>query len=335
MAEIQHTITDLVVHRLIKDEHGPAQIELRASVCPQSAAALALVERLCRIYRDRPGKGYGRFEQDEATFPMESHVRRHVLERTIDFITLTQSMMQHLQQRADEAQLTEGGYVLIARIQEGATDSLWVAMLTETVGTAIDDRLDVTERIHLDFSNLRVAGRIDLTGWQRGDERYISFLKGRADVAEYFKQFLGCSDVVIALKETQKLVQTLGHFAETQRLEPPQRDELMERAHLYLDELGECGAPLSLDTVARELWPEEPARLDQAFAEAAATIANGFVPDRRALRPLVRFKASAEQWKLEFDRSSLRSGAVSYDKASDTLVLSNLPDYLKRMLLEE
>lgn len=335
MTQIQHTITDLVVHKLIKDEHGPARVELRATACPQSSAALTLVEGLCRIYRERPGKGYGRFEDDESLYPMPAHLRRHVVERNVDFIALTQWMMAHLQQRVDEAQLAEGGFVLIARIEEGTSDCLWVALLAETVGTAIDGRLDIGECVHLDLGKLRAAGRIDLSGWQRGGERYISFLKGRGDVAEYFKQFLGCSDVVIALKETQKLVQSLNHFAETQKLEAPVRDELMERAHLYLDELGESGAPVDLDAAARELWPSAPERLDHAFSEGAGVLANGFVPDRRALRPLVRFKASAEQWKLEFDRSSLRSGAVAYDKASDTLVLSNLPDYLKRMLLEE
>lgn len=335
MTQNQHTITDLVVHKLNKDEHGPASVELRAATCAGTEAGVSLVERLCRLYRERPGKGYGKFEADEERFPMEAYLRRYVVEQSMDFITLTQLMMGQLQHRADEAQLTAGGFVLIARILEGQTDCLWVALLTETIGTAIDPQLDIADCVHLDLANLKVAGRIDISGWQRGDERYISFLKGRADVAEYFKQFLGCCDVVIALKETQKLVQTLNHFAESQKLEAPVRDELMERAHLYLDELGESGAPLSLDSVARELWPSAPERLDQALSDDVAKLANGFVPDRRALRPLVRFKASAEQWKLEFDRSSLRSGAVSYDKATDTLVLSNLPDYLKRMLLEE
>ncbi|HAF55594.1 MAG TPA: nucleoid-associated protein, partial [Thauera sp.] len=54
-----------------------------------------------------------------------------------------------------------------------------------------------------------------------------------------------------------------------------------------------------------------------------------------AIRPLVRFSASGENWKLEFERSGLHSGAVHYDRATDTLVLSGVPDYLKRMLDED
>ena len=76
-------------------------------------------------------------------------------------------------------------------------------------------------------------------------------------------------------------------------------------------------------------------RVIDALLRAEETrIAPGFVPNRRAIRPLVRFSASGDNWKLEFERSGLHSGAVHYDRATDTLVLSGLPDYLKRMLDE-
>lgn len=334
-SQIQHTITDLVVHRLIKDAQAPAAIELRAAGCPLDDAAVRLVERLCTHYADRSSKGFGRFEEDEENFPMSRLLREHVVERSTDFITLSRHMMEQLQLCAHDEELDASAFVVIARISEGGTDCLWVALVGESIGSAISGALDIVDCSYLDFSSLRAAGRIDLAGWQRGDERYISFLKGRGDVAAWFKRFLGCSDIVIALKETKKLVLALNQFVETERLEAPARDALLERAHGYLDELGETGEPVALDEIARQVWPEQPERLDTALNSEAIKLSSGFVPDRRAIRPLVRFRASGEQWKLEFDRSGLRSGAIQYDRASDTLVLSGLPDYLKKMLLEE
>lgn len=335
MSQVQHTISSLVVHKFIKQPDGPASVELRADSCRLDEAAVRLVERLCRHYGERASKGYGRFEDDEVSFPVPRLMREHVVERSLDFAGLSQQMMELLQACASDDGLDAAGYVLIARVLEGATDCLWVALVGEAVGSAITGRLDVVDCTHLDFSAMHAAGRIDLTAWQRGDERYISFLKGRGGVAAWFKRFLGCSDVVIALNETKKLVQRLADFAEGERLEPAARDALLERAHGYLDELSESGAPLALDEIAREVFPDQPQRLDAALAAGEAPLAGGFVPDRRALRPLVRFSAAGEAWKLEFDRSGLRSGAVHYDRAADTLVLSGLPDYLKRLLLEE
>ena len=154
-------------------------------------------------------------------------------------------------------------------------------------------------------------------------------------MAGWFKRFLGCSDVVIALKETKKLVETLSHFAETQQLDAAGRDELLERAHLVLEEMGDSGAALNLEAVAGQIFPDAPQKLSATLQDEALDLASGFVPDKRALRPLIRFKASAEDWKLEFERSGLRSGAVQYDKVSNTLVLTNVPENLKKLLLEE
>ncbi|MDO9598489.1 MAG: nucleoid-associated protein [Azoarcus sp.] len=334
MSQVQHTITDLVVHRLSKPEGTPAVVELRASSNTLDGAAVRLIERLCGHYADRSSKGFGRFEDDQAAFPLPLLVHDHVVARSLDFITLSQRMMEQLQACIDD-EVETGGFVLIARIQEGATDTLWVALVGETVGTAITSALDIVDCAHLDFTSLRAAGRIDLSGWQRGDERYISFLKGRGEVAAWFKRFLGCSDVVVALKETKKLVLALNQFVDSERLDPPARDALLERAHGYLDELGESGEPLALGEVARQICPERAEQLDAVLHTEALKLNSGFVPDRRAIRQLVRFSASGEQWKLEFDRSGLHSGAVHYDRITDTLVLSGLPDYLKRMLLEE
>lgn len=328
-----NTIRHLLVHHLHKDAHGPATVSLRAGELAVNGSTQRLVDRLCQHYAERLGKGYGRFEDDEDNFPMPRFVRQYAQDGAIDFITLAQLMMQHLQTRAEQEQLASGGHVLIAHIDNGSADFLLVAIITEAIGTAVTEDLDIIDSIHLDLANLRVAGRIDLGAWQRGAERYISFLKGRGEVANYFKLFLGCNDVVVALRETQKLVQGLEQFADRQQLAPASRDALFERAHGYLDNLGDEGLPLSLDQVAQQVWPDAPEQLRGQLSEQELALSSGFVPDRRAIKPLVRFQAKAPHWKLEFDRSSLRVGDVIYDKHSDTLVLSNIPEHLKRELL--
>ncbi len=334
MTESTHAITALVIHRLIREAEGPSRLDLRPAPNPVDDAAVRLMERLCRHFAERPGKGYGHFEQDERNFPMPALVRRHVIENSLDFAALSAEMLAHLQQRVDEDKVEEGGYVLIARATVFGADCLYVALLQETLGSVIGDGLAIHDSPHLDFAGLQVAGRIDLTAWQAGAERYIAFLKGRGDVAGWFKRFLGCTDVVIALKETKKLVETLAHFADTQQLEAPARDELLQRAHLVLEQMHESGAPLDLAAVAGEVFPDAPQKLAETLQDEALDLASGFVPDKRALRPLIRFKAAAEDWKLEFERSGLRAGTVQYDEANNTLVLTNVPESLRKVLLE-
>lgn len=261
-------------------------------------------------------------------------MRGYVREGKLDFPAFSAALAAQLQTRLAEDEVEESGYVLIARATVFGADCLYVALLPETLGSAMGDGLTLVENLQLDIHGLQVAGRIDLTAWQAGAERYIAFLKGRGEVADWFKRFLGCSDVVIALKETKKLVHTLSQFADTQQLETPARDAMLERAHQVLEEMHEAGAPLDLVDMAARIFPDAPQRLSDTLRDEALDLATGFVPDKRALRPLIRFKAAAQDWKLEFERSGLRSGTVHYDAANNALVLSNVPESLKKLLLE-
>ena len=332
MRTAEHQLTHLIVHALIRAPGTPSRLMLRESACPLDAAALRLVERLCTQYDSRSAKGFGRFEEDEEAFPLARWLREHLIDETLDFVTLSRHLAERVQAIADEEELEDGGHLVVARMREGDTDTLWAALLGPAEGVSINGTLDLLDCTHIDFAALHAASRVDLSGWRRGDERYLGFLRGRGKGGAWFKRVLGCSDVMVALQETKKLVATLDRFVDTEQLAPATRDAVLERAHDYLDTLGEAGAPVVFEELAREVFPEEPARLDALLNAKETKIAPGFVPNRRAIRPLVRFSASCENWKLEFERNGLHSGAVHYDRATDTLVLSGVPDYLKRML---
>ncbi|AOY00666.1 nucleoid-associated protein [Jeongeupia sp. USM3] len=333
MTASEHTLRNLIVHHLVKAPHGDATMVLRDAEIAPSPAAQQLVDQLVDRYSERSGKGYGRFEDDEDGFPVQRLLRQHVVDGAVDFVTLSKLLMQQLLARIEAEPLAAGGYVVIARLEHAGSDYLFIALASEAIGTAIGDGLSIVDSPYLDLTALRVAGRIDLSAWLRGVERCISFLKGRGDVANYFKLFLGCNDVVIALKETQKLVQGLTQFAEREQLPAPQRDALFERAHGMLDEAGDAGAPLSLDQLVEQAWPDAPGLLREALNDDESRIASDFVPDRRAIRPLTHFKAKADHWKIEFDRNSLRSGQVIYDRDNGTLILTEIPEGLRRALL--
>lgn len=324
---------NLIIHKLNKEPHGVASVTLRAEEIAAAPQARRLLEELGELYAAKAGKGYGTFEEDESAFPLPCWLRQHVQEGSLGFVELTRKMMAQLQARIEEEPQAAGGHVVFARIcNSAAADVLLVAIIAEAHGMALNADLEVVERSYLDLANLRVAGKIDLAAWQSNSGRYISFLKGRGDVAQYFKRFLCCNDVVAALKETQKLIKGIEQFAQTQELAPEARNQLFEEAHRYLDDLGENDLPWSVDTVVKQLCPDQPEALRATLTDEELGLSDGCIPDRRAIRPLLRFKASAPNWKLEFNRNSLRSGDVIYNRNNDTIVLYNVPETLKREL---
>lgn len=324
----------LAIHKLRASTQGPVQAELAAHEIPASPMADQLVERFSALYAAKSSKGFGRFEEDEASFPLPGLLRQYVRDQSLDFFALSRQLMQLLVSQIGEETLAGDHHVLFARVQHGeSVDFLFVGLIPEARGIALGSDTGLSTSPYLDLDGMRLAGRIDLVAWQHDNaSRYLSFLKGRGDVADYFKRFLACNDVVGALKETQKLIKGIEQFAEAEQLAPEARGQLFEEAHRYLEELGDNEQPWHVEAVASQLCPAAPEALSTALRSEELALREGCIPDRRAIRPLLKLKAAAPNWKLEFNRSGLRSGDVVYDRSHDRIVLSNIPEELRRAL---
>lgn len=329
MSEQSCTISSVIVHKLIKEQHKKeASVELGSAPLDLKPSTQRLIDNIHKLYSQRPTKGYGKFEDNENEFPIQTYIKEHIKKETTTFFDMSKSLMEHLKNRAERELLSTGGYVLIARLQNDGRDYLLVSIVTEVLGTAITEGLDVIDSTHLDISQMRVAGRIDLSGWEEGSERYISFLKGRSDIAEYFKLFLGCDDLVVALEESRKLKNALEEFFNSQDITKDKRDNVLQSAHDYLMELGKDNIEVSLDALANHIWPNDPDSLKQALADEELSLSDGFVPDRRAIRGLVNFEGKTKHWQLKFDRTAIRSGSIQYNRDKETITLKNLPSNL-------
>jgi len=328
-------VTECIVHRLVKKQYERiAEVDLRSAPLVVNESVQRLTDHLTNLYGGRAGKGYGRFEDNENEYPTQKYLRQHIVERNTDFLSFSTQIMDHLKIEAAKEQFATGGYVLIAKISSDSSDYLLVAIVTEVVGSAITEDLNIVDSPHLDMTHLRVAGRIDLTAWMAGAERYISFLKGRSNIADYFKLFLGCNDILKPIEETRKLVAALEQFATNQNLECTTRDQFPESAYRYLTGL-DINEPLSLETMSNHLWPDAPETLQQYLANEEIGLSDGFVPDRRAAKGLMNFEGKTVHWNLSFKRSGLRSGQVLYDRTRDTIILSGIPKHLHDELMEE
>ena len=227
----------------------------------------------------------------------------------------------------------------MARITDAPGTSWFiVAMITNVDGSVIDDRtLEVVTAMHVDLEHLRVAGRVNLTDWQAGQEdvRYVGFLKQRGEVADYFKQFLGCDELVADVEETKKLVSALKKFAKSEGMSRADEEEFLNAAYGHCDDRNKKGEPLSLETLSNAIFPTAPTKLQAAFVADGVQISDGFVPDGRSIRALVHLKYKTEFWTIDIDRHALSSGYAHYNQEKGELTLLKLPAGLKAELDSE
>lgn len=334
-----YTINHVIIHKLVKEKHGKATVVERSTDLPITDPVKKLVLDIHGLYASRASKGYGRFEADEVNYPSANILRAVFNDKKLAFSDASKLLLSVLAAKAGVVPLATGGYVLMAHVTNTANVSWFiVAIINNVDGSAIDDAsFEVIDAVHVDLENLRVAGRVNITDWLGGDTetRYVGFLKQRGEVADYFKLFLGCNELIADTEETKKLVSVLKSFAKTEGLDQKREEDFLQAAYNFCLERNKNDEPLNLETLSNAIWPDEPKKLQKSFVEGDVQISDGFVPDGRSIKSLMRMKYKTDYWSIDLDRHALSHGYAHYNQNKGELTLRNLPDGLKAELDHE
>jgi len=306
---------------------GKAQLEVSETV-------VRVVNEIHGLYASKAAKAHGKFSAQVADYPAQTFIGDFQKSQYKDFSDLTQRLMGTLAVQAKQKAGATGGHVLFAHLEKDVQIYLMVAIINDKLGAALTKDLDIADIKHLDLDGFRFAGRVNITAWLEDADRYIGFLKGKGDVAEYFKEFLGCDTTIQDKEDTKKLIRILEQFADPAKGAVKDKQAFLRKAFEICERHVREGLPLDFEVFSNELFPENPKDLAEALGQDQG-LGEGFVPNRRSLRALVRFKARTAQWSVEFERSALADGKIVYDHEKKTITLKELPDELIEELERE
>jgi nucleoid-associated protein len=326
-------IINVAIHDLERGEDG-FRVKAGNDQLKVTATTQRVVDELYELYSRRASKSYGKFSVADDAAPTEKHLRDYLAEES-DFADLTDKMMATLKYQAGLRSAAQGGHVFFAHFDRESRHFLLVAILNDKLSAALTSSYDVADVQHLDMDGFRFAGRINLTGWAANEERYIGFLKGKGAVSEYFMAFLGCDNTVQVRQDTTDLVQALKGYADAQGLAGEERDEFLSKAKTICDKASRNREEIEFEALANELVPKAPQELLTVLTDPDRKLNDRFVPDRRALSSLVKFKGKTAQWSVEFEREALSGGKVRYDASENSLTLLDLPADLTAQLKSE
>ncbi len=326
-------IKKVAIHKLarIGDVYN---ITLGNSDVSVTSTVQRIVDEMHTIYARRSSKSYGKFEEDETEYPTVGRIRKYI-EDDADFAALSAGMMETLRLRAQAKPASTGGHVFFTHFERDEHQFLLVALVTDKLGAALTGAGDITDITHLDIDGFRFAGRINITGWIKGESRYIGFLRGKGDVAEYFREFLACNNTLQAKTETRELVEALKRFSEVQQHTVVEREEFLQKAFDICEREVRANKPVNFTSLANELTPDNPDVLSEFLGDPELQLSDGFIADRRSLRSFVNLKKKTKDWQVEFDRKSIHNNKVRYDANNRTLTLYDVPDDFHNELKEE
>lgn len=338
-------IREATIHQLIKAAQTVGDGSVTHHVRPEPLPVNDILQELCRdllgLYATAVNSN-GTLGQDPLIHAFPVTLASYIAGGT-DFQTFTVSALTLIKEAMKEAIFANGGYALFLRYEQDGVDFLLIAMLKLKAGAGIDEEtLSLQPTLNIDLKLLHEAARVNLTRLANQTQPYLTFIKGKAkqgDITEYFRKALACVTFTDSKHHTDQLIKAADAFvASREDLTPEQKAE--ERMQMR-KRLSECMQqnPLQLviGTAAAAIRPEGPEEFLQFLQSPQAVdfhIDHSFQPHRPTYRRLYRITGKIGQTiSVAFDVEDIQMHRVSYDGDRNAIVLSNPPEALKQLIL--
>lgn len=313
-------IEHIIYHILDKKQYEDGKIILNPAPLAPDESHQKFLDALNQAYLGKAGKGYGHFSEDEDNFPMPRLLSD--FQKDNNFYELSRRMMNVLFRFIKEQKFATGGTVFITIYKQDNALYMLVAILSKKLAFATEAWKMIAKEM-LDIEHLKFAGRINLTDWKAEKERYISFLRGKDEVAKYFKEFLSCDDTLYAKTETAKLTRLINQFLVKKGLNFEKKIEYQEKAKTYLWGIADNNEVFLLEPFANYFWPTSPSDFIGMMGEEEG-VSDGFIPDKSSVNALGVHRTKTENWSLTFREKALNDGDIEF--IDGKILLNNPPE---------
>ena len=327
---IRHSI----IHQIDKKPDGsPAVLHVSDTELVESQATENLLNDLNVAYNAKTGKGWGFFHAQSGAFPLSGWLQTFI--DGGDFIEFSQTAVEHLTKLMEESNLSVGGHVLFAHYQQALTEYLIIALVQHSESVTVNADLSVTGSKHLDFGNIHLAARINLSEWRNNPQsrQYISYLKGSKGrkATDYFRDFIGCLEGVDGPGETRTLLKAFSDFVTAEDMHEDSAREKTQALVSYSIAQAKIGELITLGELSELIDEDRPKAFYDFIRNKDYGLSQEIPADKRTMNQFRRFTGRTNGLSISFESHMLGS-AIEYDAEAGSLLMRDLPTQLKDQL---
>lgn len=327
---IRHSI----IHQIDKKPDGsPAVLLVSDTELVESQATENLLNDLNIAYNAKTGKGWGFFHAQSGAFPLSGWLQTFI--DGGDFIEFSQTAVEHLTKLMEESNLSVGGHVLFAHYQQALTEYLIIALVQHSESVTVNADLSVTGSKHLDFGNIHLAARINLSEWRNNPQsrQYISYLKGSKGrkATDYFRDFIGCLEGVDGPGETRTLLKAFSDFVTAEDMHEDSAREKTQALVSYSIAQAKIGELITLGELSELIDEDRPKAFYDFIRNKDYGLSQEIPADKRTMNQFRRFTGRTNGLSISFESHMLGS-AIEYDAEAGSLLMRDLPTQLKDQL---
>ncbi|TAP34766.1 nucleoid-associated protein [Alteromonas sp. KUL42] len=300
-------------------------------------------------------------QEERGYFPGKFEKFRAGKQEKLDFIELTKTAMNSLQNKARDVNFASGGYILFASYVSDTKPFLLVAMIKQRAGIQLNEKLEPVGIQELDLSKLHKAARINVERYLQHEEAeeedkdqfsYLSFVSPRTNqsASGYFIKALGCSGGVAASRATDSACKETAKFFRKNSELKANVKELKADVLSYLRECYDEKRAASINDltgIARKHLPanygdDKRNEMEKELAEHLNSkdvqVPNEFRVHLATINKHAKIKLKTANWQFQFEKHALGStenAEIWYDKTNNRLVINNLTEETKSAITDD
>ncbi|WP_297334775.1 nucleoid-associated protein, partial [Flavobacterium sp.] len=326
-------------HKLNKKANEAATIELADDSLMITEREISFIKSIKDAYYKKSNPIYGVFDDNRITFPYQSILDEY-FQNTISFLEYSVLSMRHLLGTIDRVSPATGGYVVFAHYELNEDDDpnideaepyTMVVMLNDKIIYNVNNSLTLDELFGLDIEKIDVANLVNYNRWVSNEETYLSFARGRKDVSNYFRTFIGCTDQRSSYDSSKLLKKAVLDYLGTLDIDDDRKEEIRNSIFTYCISQTNSNQDISLDHVSSIIDNDNPERFSQFAAGENYRVSSSIKGNKKALKDLKYYVYKSKKLRLEFD-SALVNDQIFYNSEDNTITITDVPDELQEQL---
>lgn len=321
-------VKNMIIHKLEKKQGEKATLTKAAKPLQLAWVHQHFMQEVKQVYYNKSNPVYGAFDTSQDDYPYQTFLHSY-LAGSLCFYEFSVKAVVHFENVMNQVTLATGGYVLFCHFEMEA-DFIAVIVLNDKESYMITDTLDVNANARLDIERLDVANFTNCCKWQRQEAVYLSFTRGKKEVSNYFRRFVGCTDYASARQSAANLKRAIHDYLFQSSFGGKRAEAAREEVFAYCEQQIKGGEDLQLRFISSLINADNPDDF-ALFASGEKYQVSAVFKGHVSLRSLKYYSFTSKELTLVFDRRLLND-TVIYDEAKNSLLIKNIPTFLQNQL---
>jgi len=323
----------MIVHKIDKKQHKPEVIiTFRKNLLPANRLAENFMIEIDKAYNSRQKrKSFGRFYTDTTLYPFQGYLRSYLSSATDkEFIDFSINAAELLKRELGKKIASTGGNLFLMHYENDTEELVSAVVLSDKLAYVLNDKLELSGEINLDTEKVNMATMIKVSLIDNAEDlTYLSFIRGKKNVTDYFVDFIGCEDYQSPAKSTEKCVEAAESYMKDNKYDTKKIREVEKQLVDYFSKNDE----VSLEAIANIINPQDP----DSFTKYAAPyeINTEFQPISQKYKKFIRVEFSSKDLSLSFSKGLQDDGTIRYDEKEKAVIIKDRSGDIKKKLEQE